>query len=62
VYTIFIKFYGKINHSIKASNHDKIKTDIISKEEGINYKVYKIEKSRLYTDRIHDTAVIINNK
>jgi len=61
-YNIFIIFHGKIDNSIKPNDHDKIKTNVTTKEEDINYKVYKIENGRLYTDRIHDTAVIIDNK
>ena len=26
-----------------------------------NYKIYKITNGRLYTDRVHDTAIILDN-
>ena len=61
-YGIFFKIYGKIEESVKSVNHDKIKVIDIDIEKNLNYKVYKILDGRLYSDRIHDTAIIINNK
>ena len=61
-YGIFLKIYGKIEHSIECEEDNRIKVEIISQEENLKYKIYKIPNSRLYTDRIQDTAVIIDNK
>ena len=61
-YGIFFKIYGKIEESVKSVNHDKIKVIDVDIEKNLDYKVYKILDGRLYTDRIHDTAIIINNK
>ena len=61
-YGIFLKIYGKIEHSIECEEDNRIKVDIISQEENLKYKIYKISNSRLYTDRIQDTAVMIDNK
>ena len=30
--------------------------------KNLKYNIYKISDGRLYTDRIHDTAVILDNK
>ena len=61
-YGIFLKIYGKIQHSIECENNNRIKVEIINKEENLKYKIYNIPNARLYTDRIQDTAVIIDNK
>ena len=61
-YGIFLKIYGKIEHSIECEKDDRIKVKTISEQESLKYKIYKIPNSRLYTDRIQDAAVIIDNK
>ena len=61
-YGIFLKIYGKVEHSIECEEDNRIKVEIISQEENLKYKIYKISNSRLYTDRIQDAAVIIDNK
>ena len=61
-YGIFLKIYGKIENSIECEKDDRIKVKTISEEENLKYKIYKIPNSRLYTDRIQDAAVIIDNK
>ena len=35
---------------------------IINIGKDLRYKVYKITNGRLYTDRVRDTAVIIDNQ
>ena len=60
-YKIFSIFYGKINGKILASEDNRIKTDIVIKQKEINYKVFRIRGGRLYTDRVHDTALILDN-
>ena len=60
-YSFFIKIYGKIEDIIKDSDDSRIRAEKVE-EEGLNYKVYIISKGRLYTDRIHDTAGILDNK
>ena len=57
-----LKIYGKIEDSIRSDNDDRIKVKVIKKEKDLEYKVYKIINGRLYTDRIHDTAIILENK
>ena len=61
-YGLFLKIYGAIEKSIDSSSDNRIKVEIINVEKGLRYKVYKIVNGRLYTDRVHDTAVILDNK
>ena len=61
-YTLFLKLYGAIENSIKSGEDNRIKVKIANLEKKLNYKVYIITSGRLYTDRIQDTAVILDNK
>ena len=61
-YSIFLLLYGSIKHSINHKENSKIKIKTININSEKNYKVYNIENGRLYTDRIHDTAVILDKK
>ena len=61
-YFFFFKIYGKIEISIKVNSDKRIKVDVINIDNYLEYKTYKITNGRLYTDRIHDTAVILENK
>lgn len=60
-YKIFSLFYGKINGVILSEDDTRIKI-LFSNFNNIKYKVFKLKKSRLYTDRIQDTALILDNK
>ena len=60
-YKVFALCYGKIKGKIDSKNNPKVKIEIAEKENNIKYKIYKIKDGRLYTDRIHDTAIILNN-
>ena len=61
-YGFFFKIYGKIEKSIENSSDERIKVKIVNIEKNLRYKAYKIIDGRLYTDRIHDTAFILDNK
>ena len=61
-YTFFESIHGKIKDSITSNQSNSIEVKSINFDKDLNYKVYKIINGRLYTDRIHDTAVIIENK
>ena len=61
-YFIFLKIYGKIETSIESNSDERIKVESININNDLNYKIYKINSGRLYTDRIHDTASILENK
>ncbi len=60
-YKIYIIIYGKIESSIKTGEDNRIKVQIINIEKNLKYKIYNITNGRLYTDRIHDTAIILDN-
>ena len=60
-YGFFFKIYGSIVDSIEDNKDNRIKVNQVNKD-GLNYRVYIISGGRLYTDRIHDTAAIIDNK
>tara|TARA_Y100000590_G_scaffold454260_1_gene600723 strand:- start:462 stop:1592 length:1131 start_codon:yes stop_codon:yes gene_type:complete len=61
-YGIFFTIYGKIKNSIKCAEDTRIAVHNINLEKNLNYRVYKITDGRLYTDRIQDTAILIDNK
>ena len=61
-YSFFFKIYGSIENFIDETKDSRIEIKKINLEEGVNYKVYIISNGRLYTDRIQDTAVILDNK
>ena len=61
-YGIFFKIYGKVEKAIGSSDDDRIKVEVINIDKNLKYKVYKIDNGRLYTDRIHDTAILVDNK
>ena len=54
-------FHGKIKGKIGFENNKRIDVKKIKKNNNHEYKVYKITNGRLYTDRIHDTAIILDN-
>jgi len=61
-YSVLFIIYGKIEKSVKIDDDDRIEVKIINPEKDLQYKVYNVKNGRLYTDRIHDTAVIIDSK
>jgi len=61
-YSVFHKIYGKIDKSIDCYSDERIKVKSTNIEDDLNYKIYEIDSGRLYTDRIHDTAIILNNQ
>ena len=61
-YGFFLKIHGTIDTSIRSNDDNRIEVKIINVESEISYKVYKISNGRLYTDRIHDAAAILDNK
>lgn len=60
-YKAFLLFHGKIKGKIGFENNKRIDVKKIKKNNNHEYKVYKITNGRLYTDRIHDTAIILDN-
>jgi capsular polysaccharide biosynthesis protein len=61
-YSLFKILYGSVEGIIDPNNNDEIEIKFVKKNGKINYNVYKVKNGRLYTDRIHDTAIIKNNK
>ncbi len=61
-YSLFKILYGSVEGIIDPNNNDEIEIKSVKKNGKINYNVYKVKNGRLYTDRIHDTAIIKNNK
>ncbi len=60
-YKLFILLYGKISNKISSEKDSRIKIDTIKEKNNLSYKIYKIVNGRLYTDRVHDTAIILEN-
>lgn len=60
-YSLFTLLYGKIVKSINFDSDSRINTKIIKKNNNLVYKIYAITNGRLYTDRIQDTAILIDN-
>ena len=61
-YRIFFIIYGKIEKSIDCSEDKRIVVKKVTIEKDLTYRVYNISDGRLYTDRVHDTAVLIDNR
>jgi len=60
-YKVFLLLYGKIRGKINFQKNERVQTEIVHEKSNLKYKIYKIKNGRLYTDRIHDTAIIIDN-
>ena len=60
IYSLFTKLYGKIKGVYDDSEKNRLKVHKINMDQNTNYRIFEINKSVLYTDRIHDTAIIID--
>ena len=60
-YTLFKFYYGRIKGVEKKESSD-VDVKVVKKEESLSYNVYNIQKGRLYTDRINDTAILKSSK
>ena len=60
-YLIFKILHGKIKGKVLFKEESRIVCSVIQKEEKFKYKVFRIKEGRLYTDRIHDMAIILDN-
>ena len=58
---LFKIIYGEISHIIFPKSNTDIAVENVELSK-CEYQIYFCKKSRLYTDRIHDTAIIKNNK
>ncbi len=59
-YSLFFVIYGKIKKSINIKEDKRVKIYNLEIEKDLIYKVYNITNGRLYTDRIQDTAVLVD--
>ena len=59
--SLFKFLYGKITLATSDQKKQFLTTKQIKIEE-INYKIFKIENSRLYTTAVHDQSIIVKNK
>jgi len=62
IQSLFKFIYGEIKEKL---NPDAEKSVVIKKtsiEKNFSYKLYMVKNGRLYTDTIHDTAIIFKNK
>lgn len=60
-YKIFSLFHGDIKGKINWRKDKRISVVESQKENKFKYKIFKIKDARLYTDRIHDSAIILDN-
>jgi len=60
-YNLFFLLYGKIRKVITLKEDQRIDLKKITFEDEKFYNIYTIRQARLYTDTIHDTAVILDN-
>ncbi len=61
-YNLFHLIYGKIRGVISFKDDHRIKTLEANFQNVNKYKVYFVKEGRLYTDRVHDTAIILEDK
>ena len=60
-YKVFLLLHGRIKGKIGFKNNKRIDVKKVIKNNNHEYNIYKIANARLYTDRIHDTAIILDN-
>ena len=60
-YGIFLTIYGKVDKIVEADKNQNVKIFKPNIEGFSKYKVYEVDSARLYTDRIYNTAIILEN-
>ena len=55
---LFKLIYGNIEGVVKPDDLSYVEKILIKKDNKISYNIFKVDKGRLYTDRINDTAII----
>tara|TARA_Y100001970_G_C14216487_1_gene849973 strand:- start:31 stop:1125 length:1095 start_codon:yes stop_codon:yes gene_type:complete len=58
IYNLFFLFYKKPKNLISINDEKDIIFKEVKKSSGQTYRVILIKNARIYTDRIHDTAII----
>ena len=61
-YGLFKLLYGEIKEYEQVGSNSNSEIQISKIDTNHSYKIYTVFKARLYTDTIHDTAIIKNNK
>ncbi len=61
-YSIFLLLYGRIKEVVKFSDNQDVQFFETDFKDGFSYKLYVLNKCRMYTDTVSDAAFIINNK
>ena len=59
-YGLFKIIYGKIKGKL-THTEEVLETKNVNFENNLFYKIFIVKNSRLYTDRVNDTAIIHNN-
>ena len=60
-YKVFLFIYGDIKGKTNKEKDSRIKVFHSKMETNLKYKVFKIQDARLYTDTVHDAAIILDN-
>ncbi len=60
-YNLFHLIHGKIKGVVSPNDNHRIKILESSFKNTNKYKVYIVKEGRLYTDRVQDTAIILDN-
>tara|TARA_B100001093_G_scaffold464699_1_gene481783 strand:- start:56 stop:817 length:762 start_codon:yes stop_codon:yes gene_type:complete len=59
-YSIFKIIYGEIKGISNSNNDSRVGVDKVKLFDDNEYKIFSIQKGRIYTDTINDTAIIID--
>ena len=62
VYKVFSMWYGRIEGKLVNDNNNDLKILEVSLNNERNYNLYLASSCRLYTDRIHNSALIYKNR
>ncbi len=62
IQSLFKFIYGQIKEKLNPDTEKNVIIKKTSIEENFSYKFYLVKNGRLYTDTIHDTAIIFKNK
>ena len=60
-YSFFSVFHQRVKGKVRQDIYKKISQNV-KFSKNLNYRLFIIPNGRLYTDRVHDTAVIIKDK
>lgn len=61
-YSIWFLFHGRIKGAIESNKHKFVEVINSKINSQYSYNIFKIKNGRIYTDTVHDTAFIVENK